>query len=96
MPARRCTTCAVDWPTTKIRLDGKYWDFQQCPKCGEPTWVGQNIDPLSTADAAREMLRHWFNEFYDAWDEARVGPTPEDVGRAEAREIWDLERHFHG
>lgn len=42
MPARRCSTCALNYPNlTK---------YGECLRCGQETWAAQNVDPMSQGD----------------------------------------------
>lgn len=56
MPARRCSTCGINWPNSLP-------DFRECPHCETATWYSQNNDPDHSnaealkikAEAARTM-----------------------------------------
>ena len=42
MPARRCSLCCLDYPN----LD----TYAECLRCGQETWRGQNVEPMSKGD----------------------------------------------
>lgn len=80
MAARRCGACGLDWPTKDA--------YRECPKCDGKTSYFVNARPMDEDEADRLRLRIDFDRFYDEiWEPSRRGPTPEEQGAAEAREL---------
>lgn len=64
-PARRCSTCGTDWPTTWKDGGAKY---ALCPKCEGKTDVISNADPLDEETAHDLKIHLDFERFYQTWE----------------------------
>lgn len=92
MPSRRCPRCLLEFPAGSIKQGKKVYEFKQCPDCGEGTWSSLSGTAMSHSEAIGRCLRAEFKTFYRKWDRARKGPSPDELGRAEAQEIIALEQ----
>lgn len=80
MAAKRCSRCGIDWPPGH--------KFAVCPVCEERTDGITGGSPLTLAEADRRVREIQFEKFYEqTWVAKRVGPDPEELGKAEAAEI---------
>jgi hypothetical protein len=79
MAANRCRKCLTSWPS--------YPTYAVCPECLE------RCDPMATAQAitvaeAESRARHAkFDREYEKHDAERDGPSPEELGREEAKRL---------
>lgn len=76
--AFRCKWCDVEWPNSP--------DYLICPVCRTRTLFGAG-NPLTNAEARSIVRGTEFDEFYREREGEREGPTPEEVGEAEARDL---------
>jgi hypothetical protein len=86
-PARRCSTCALDWPSD-------YSAFKTCHKCGGKTDSISNGNPLDPRDALSLKNHLEFDRFCDARDERRAAEATKQAQAAEAdwqRNLSNLE-----
>lgn len=103
MSIRRCDECQVDWPainwTDKIPLKGGRfrdvrYSFEECPQCLRKTRYVMMGKALSKEQVRPLVAWARFERFYETWDAAREqkgDPSPEALGRLEAKEIFALE-----
>ncbi len=89
MPARRCATCKIDWPSAG--------DFLICPVCGERCEYEPLVASPMSFDHARKRAQ--FERIYRERErerERRGDPSPEALGALEARrqiaQIRELDR----
>ncbi len=94
MSSRRCALCLTEWPAGSIKHKEKVYEFKRCPECGEATWSSATGQAIPHAEAVARSLRAAFERFYDARERKRQGPSPEELGSQEAREIIALERNL--
>lgn len=77
--AFECPDCRTAWP--------HYRAFSTCPEC-RVVCRSATAAKVLTAQQAKYRLTHLaFLRFYRRWNEEREGPTPEEIGAAEAAEI---------
>jgi len=81
--AYRCSRCGIEWPNQHA--------FRSCPSCGESCSLIANGKPLPAAEVKSMVAHLSFERMYEDRELAREGPTPEEIGVAEAREIHRLE-----
>ena len=77
-----CRLCHTQWPN----LSG----YKTCPVCELPTKQATG-KPLSQLEAIKLVRRAHFDNFYEARESEREGPTPEELGQIEAQEemkVW--------
>lgn len=67
MAARRCSLCAINWPTKAEYID--------CPVCEEKTSRMYNADPLDEEEAASLRKHAEFDRYYERREAARSGET---------------------
>lgn len=79
-----CPACARKWPFAK--------PFSVCKVCQVRTLTSQVGEPMSQEAAKYELKLMRFNAFYARREAARVGPSPEDLGKDEAQRLIDLDR----
>lgn len=79
----RCSTCGTDWPS--------FHEYRVCPRCRERTDAMSNGTPLTLQEASKLKRQLEFERMYEARERSRVGPSPEQLGREEAREILRLD-----
>jgi hypothetical protein len=78
MSARRCPGCAVYYPD--------FPEHKKCGVCGRVTTLYRKRGPEP------DWKERAAEAYYKRHDEAREGPTPEELGAAEAKEIIALEQ----
>jgi len=79
MAAWRCDLCLTNWPMTT--------EFKTCPDCQQRCSGMSNAKPLTIDEAKSRKAHALFERQYEKYDADRAGPSPEDVGKAEAREL---------
>lgn len=84
----RCSRCSLNWPNQS--------KFKNCPGCGEETSLLSNETPLPLPEAMSKAKHLAFERLYDERERARSGPSPEELGREEARVLVDLDRALNG
>lgn len=73
----QCPECGTNWPY--------YRTFDICPECGVACRSAATPRVLTSGEAKTRLLRIEFERYYAARETFRTGPTPEEIGRAEAR-----------
>lgn len=63
-PARRCSTCGVDWPNSNV--------YGTCPGCEGRTDPISNADPIDIADAKSRAAHAAFERYFAEWDAERI------------------------
>ena len=76
--AYECPECKTAWPY--------YLTFDICPECRVVCRRTVTPRALSSEQARLRLLRIQFVRYYEAREAFRTGPSPEEMGRAEARE----------
>ena len=83
MAAYRCSLCAINWPPATR--------FKQCPECEERCgWISNTSPEMAESEADSRSRHAEFRRFCEGWDderERRGEPTPEQLGRLEARRL---------
>lgn len=77
---RRCSTCAINYPNA--------FKHAKCYACGANTDVRMDDKPHENW----KQLAH--DAHYTRREAEREGPSPEEIGRQEARTIIELEKQF--
>jgi hypothetical protein len=73
-----CPDCHTRWPHSR--------SYGTCPECRVPC-RSASVPRVLTAGQAKSRLRQIeFVKYYEAREKFRDGPTPEEIGAAEARE----------
>jgi len=72
-----CPECRTCWP--------HYRSFSSCPECRVTCRSTVTPRVLTAQQAKTRILRIEFIRYYEAREKFRIGPTPEELGRAEAR-----------
>lgn len=80
----QCGNCERKWPHSKA--------FNVCPVCRVRCITSTVGNPLTKDEIEREFRRRDFDKYYASREATRTGPSPEEVGRAEAQRIIDLDR----
>lgn len=80
MPADYCAHCKLYWPT----------DTEDCPRCDKGTKRYDHTPPMPKERYER-VIRECFYDYYERREEGREGPSPEELGRKDAKEILELE-----
>lgn len=75
-----CIPCDARWPV----------GWGHCPACGQRTRT-TTLTPNRDASEAKHAK---FERLYAERERKRTGPTPEEIGHAEAQRIIELERGF--
>lgn len=83
-----CGECGRKWPYAK--------PFGVCGVCRTSCRTSQVGEPMSQEQARFELKKLEFNRRYAEREAKRVGPSPEDVGRAEARALIELDKAASG
>lgn len=83
-----CPECSRRWPYVK--------NFGVCKVCRVSCRTSQVGEPMSQDEARFELKKLEFNRRYAEREAKRVGPSPEDVGRAEAQLLIDLDKAATG
>ena len=78
---RRCNTCCLSWPDEE--------DYLRCPECRRKTYRYQNKTPMPVEEAESRRSHALFDRYYELRESERRGPTPEDLGAADAQEFLD-------
>lgn len=73
-----CPECRTCWP--------HYRSFATCPECRVVCRSAVTPRVLTADQAKKRILNVEFLRYYNAREAYRVGPTPEEIGRREARE----------
>lgn len=84
MASHRCFRCGIEWPVSRKNVT--------CLRCGEKLEYAPYGIPLNLKEAEALKREIEFEQFYEKWDAERKGPTPEEIGAQQAREIHALER----
>lgn len=82
--SRLCKVCQCRWPL----------GFVRCPRCDATTEIVVNQAPTRTKFHAYECI---FERKYQRREEQRIADgfvAPEALGKREARQIIELERHL--
>lgn len=74
--AYECPECRTAWP--------HYRAFSTCPECRVVCRAAVTPRALTAGQAKSRLLRIEFLRYYEAREAFRTGPTPEELGRAEA------------
>lgn len=82
----RCDHCDRLWPYTG--------QFSTCPICKVRARTSTVGVAMSLREAEMELRRFRFAQHYRRREAARSGPSPEELGRRDAREILELEARF--
>lgn len=77
--AKRCSTCGLDFPNLSA--------FTTCPKCEGKLDRITNGKPMTQLEANHLIAEFKFERFYADYDKRRNGPSPEEVGVAEAKKL---------
>jgi hypothetical protein len=86
MTVFRCGDCGISWPPHK--------DYRKCPACEQRTVERVKGTALPLNEARTLARKAEFERYYAKHDAARKGPTPDEIGKAEARSIIELERAY--
>lgn len=82
-----CPECRTCWP--------HYRSFASCPECRVACRSAVTPRVLTAGQAKTRILHLEFLRYYEAREKFRLGPTPEELGRKEARQelarLRDLE-----
>lgn len=73
-----CPECRTCWP--------HYRSFATCPECRVVCRPAVTPRVLTAGQAKSRILHIEFLRYYEAREKFRLGPTPEEIGRREARE----------
>lgn len=73
-----CPECRTAWP--------HYRSFSSCPECRVACRSTMTPRVLTAGEAKTRILRIEFIRYYEAREKFRLGPTPEELGRREARD----------
>ena len=73
-----CPECRTCWP--------HYRSFDVCPECRVACRSTVTPRVLTAQQAKRRILHVEFIRYYEAREKFRIGPTQEELGRAEGRE----------
>lgn len=82
-----CPECRTAWP--------HYRSFQKCPECRVACRSAVTPRVLTAAQAKSRILQIEFIRYYEAREKFRLGPTPEEIGRQEAREEIERTRELN-
>jgi hypothetical protein len=79
MAANRCRLCLTNWPATAA--------YSTCPECLQRTdsMTGAQAIPLDEAQTRAKTAT--FNREYADREANRDGPSPEELGREEAKRL---------
>jgi hypothetical protein len=69
-------------------------DYKDCPGCEQPTEVRDSGKSLLLKEAHSLAANARFERFYAEHDAKREGPTPEEIGAAEALAVRELEAAY--
>jgi hypothetical protein len=72
-----CPDCRTRWPHTRR--------FSSCPECRVVCYSNVVPRSLTEREADSRLRRLEFVRYYRARENFRTGPTPEEIGRAEAK-----------
>lgn len=78
--------CGVNWPN--------HQDYRKCPVCLERTDTVIRGAPITFTEAKKLANDAEFERYYAEWDARREGPSPDEIGRQEAKLIFGLEQAY--
>lgn len=76
--AFECPKCATRWPHSRA--------YATCPECRVACRSSVAPRVLTNGQAKSRLRRIEFIRYYEAREQFRSGPTPEEIGREEGRE----------
>lgn len=79
-----CPQCDRCWPYTK--------PYGTCPVCRVTCRTTTTNQPMTQERAKYELKAIEFNAFYAQREARRGGPSPEELGRREARTLIELDK----
>ena len=87
MSARRCSTCAINWPINEYREpDQPVIDYKTCPACGAETDYFNNATPDDDAEematrAKTALFERYYNEIHLPYLEAEKAKEQEALAK---------------